>query len=173
MLPHFETDRLRLRPRTMDDLADCLALNSDPEVVRYIAGPWSDPEASRRHLIRRLEATYPAGLGYWSIFARSQPERFLGWVLLIPLDGHGPDIEIGWRLARSAWGSGYASEAAAALLRYGRETVGLDEIIALIDPLSGRSIRVAEKIGMRFAGEIAYRGESVLKYSVPRPGPTQ
>ena len=70
-------------------------------------------------------------------------------MLLIPLDAVGPEIEIGWRLRPTVWGLGYASEAAGAVLRYGFETVDLDEIVAEIDPANLASIRLAERIGMR------------------------
>ncbi|MGK9167715.1 GNAT family N-acetyltransferase [Inquilinus limosus] len=146
-LPSFETPRLILRPRTMADLEDCLAMDRDPEVVRHIDGPWSDPEAHRRFVEDRITRTYPDGMGYWTVRAKAPEGRFLGWVLLIPADAVGPEIEIGWRLVRAAWGHGYATEAAAPILAHARETLGVT-VIADIDPGNTASIRVAEKIGM-------------------------
>ncbi|MBN9137715.1 MAG: GNAT family N-acetyltransferase, partial [Phyllobacterium sp.] len=81
MLPTFETERLFLRPRTMADLEDCMAMDRDPEVTRFIPGPWTNPDAHRRFITARMEADFGPDLGYWSIFARDQPQRFLGWVL--------------------------------------------------------------------------------------------
>ncbi len=65
VLPSFETPRLTLRPRTMADLPDCLAMDRDPEVVRYIDGTLVRPGgASRLFVEARITAAYPAGLGY-------------------------------------------------------------------------------------------------------------
>src|SRR5712691_11591685 len=101
-LPNFETQRLILRPRTCGDLEACLAMDRDPEVVRHIAVPWSDPHTHRAFVIERMTMPYPAGLGYWSVFAKAAPADFLGWILLMPLDAVGPEIEIGWRFVRRA-----------------------------------------------------------------------
>jgi RimJ/RimL family protein N-acetyltransferase len=78
---------------------------------------------------------------------RLDDNAFLGMALLIPLALEGPEIEIGWRLPRSAWGNGYATEAASRIVRYARDEVGLNEIIACIDPENERSVRVANKLG--------------------------
>ena len=111
MLPSFETSRLLLRPRSMADFDACLAMDRDPDVTRYIRGPWDDPEEHRRFLADRIQRQWPPGQGYWSIFAKDKPTEFLGWVLLIPYEGVGPEVDIGWRLVRSTWGKGYATEA--------------------------------------------------------------
>ena len=79
MLPVFETARLFLRPRTAADIEACMAMDRDPEVTKYLPGPWQDPEAHRRFVTARMEADFGPGLGYWSIFAREQPDLFLGW----------------------------------------------------------------------------------------------
>ena len=65
------------------------------------------------------------------------------------LDGRGPEVEVGYTLARAWWGKGYATEAAGALLTAGFDDFGLDEIVAVADPANAASTRVLEKIGMR------------------------
>ena len=70
-------------------------------------------------------------------------------MLLIPHDAVGPDVEIGWRLVRHAWGKAYATEAARQLLAHAFQTVGLGRVVADVDPRNARSIRVATKLGMR------------------------
>jgi RimJ/RimL family protein N-acetyltransferase len=147
-LPSFTTARLLIRPRSLSDTEACLAMDQDPEVVRFIDGPWNDPAAHRAFVQDRTCSPYPHGLGYWALVDRGA-WSFLGWVLLIPLDARGPQIEIGWRLRRECWGKGYATEAAQVILRHGQTTLGLDEIIAEIDPANFASVRVAEKIGMK------------------------
>ncbi|WP_020591414.1 GNAT family N-acetyltransferase [Kiloniella laminariae] len=164
LLPSFESERLLVRPRVLGDLEDCLAMDRDPEVTRYIPGPWKDPQAHRDFVLARMNADYPAGLGYWSVVARAAPEIFLGWVLLLaypdeiltePSDllPDSGQVEIGWRFVRAAWGKGYASEAAALILKHALALPGVHEVVADIDPENAGSIRVAEKIGMTFCGE--------------------
>lgn len=170
MLASFDTDRLRLRPRTMADHAACLEMDRDPEVTRYIAGPWADPVAHERFLEDRIERDFGPGLGYWSIFPKDQPERFAGSILLITYDGVGPEIDIGWRLIRAAWGKGYATEAARPIVRHAFETVGLPRLVADIDPRNQPSIHVAGKIGMRFVGEGRHGGAPCMSYVMARDG---
>ena len=75
-------------------------------------------------------------------------------ILLAPLDLHGPDIEIGWRLKRAAWGFGYATEAARPVLDHAFGMLRLAEVVADIDPANTASAGVARKLGLRPAGQI-------------------
>ncbi|WP_417828538.1 GNAT family N-acetyltransferase [Thalassospira sp.] len=145
---NFETERLVLRPRTMDDLDACLAMDRAPGVVDFIPGPWVDPVQHRAFIKARIEQDYGNGLGYWSIFAKTKPHDFLGWILLIPEDGAGPEIEIGWRLHPDYWGQGIASEAATVIAEHAFGGLELPCIIADIDPDNRASIKLAEKLGM-------------------------
>ncbi|MBL8690534.1 MAG: GNAT family N-acetyltransferase [Rhodospirillaceae bacterium] len=156
MLPSFETSRLLLRPRSMADFDACLAMDRDPDVTRYIRGPWDDPEEHRRFLADRIQRQWPPGQGYWSIFAKDAPDQFLGWVLLIPYEGVGPEVDIGWRLNRRSWGKGYATEATLPVVAHAFGAAGLPKLVADIDPRNTPSMRVAEKIGMTFVGEGTY-----------------
>lgn len=148
-LPTFTTARLTLRPRILDDLQACLTMNSDPEVTKFIPGPWSDPVQHEAFVRRLIEADFGPGLGYWSVFPHEAPDRFLGWVLLTPTESAGGQVEIGWRFRRDAWGKGFATEAAKVVLEYGLNTLGLHRVIACIKPENLASMRVATKIGMR------------------------
>ena len=69
-----------------------------------------------------------------------------------------PEIEIGYRLARSVWGQGYATEAARSVRDFAFTTLGIKRLIAMIDPANIPSIRVAEKIGMQYEKEIMFEG---------------
>jgi ribosomal-protein-alanine N-acetyltransferase len=94
------------------------------------------------------------GWGFWAVEVKGAgdtAEAFIGFVgLSVPsFDAHfTPCVEIGWRLAKEHWGCGYASEAAAASLRFAFENLRLQQIIAFTVPLNKRSIRVMERIGM-------------------------
>src|SRR6266446_8997118 len=160
-LPTFRTSRLTVRPRTMGDLEVCMAMDCDPEVTRFLPGPWADPIAHRAFVEERIRHAYPADMGYWSIIA---PEGFVGWILLAPLDLHGPEIEIGWRLVRAAWGRGYATEAARPVLDHALNTLGLPEVIADIDPANTASVNVASKLGFLPASSVPFHGRTVTRY---------
>jgi RimJ/RimL family protein N-acetyltransferase len=168
MQPTLRTRRLTLRPRTLADTEDCLRMDLEPDVTRYISGPWSDTVAHRAFIEMRTRGPYASGLGYWTLALDDQPATFIGWVLLIPLDAVGPEIEIGWRLRPAFWGSGFATEAASAVLRHGFEDVGLDEVVADIDAANVASVRVAEKIGLRHRETRADADGSLFIYALTR-----
>lgn len=168
MLPSFETTRLFLRPRTLAHLDASLVMDRDPEVTHYVAGPWHDPVEHRRFVEDRIARGYPPGLGYWSIFEKIEPERFIGWVLLIPdFSRNAQEIEIGWRLVRDAWGRGIASEAAQVLVQHAFDTLGLQEIVADIAAENVGSLNVAKKLGMRSA-ETVFDGIEYLRCRLVR-----
>jgi RimJ/RimL family protein N-acetyltransferase len=160
-LPTFTTARLTLRPRTLKDLEACLAMDRDPLVTKFIHGPWADPVAHRAFVEARVRHVYPAGMGYWSIFASA---RFIGWILLTPLDLLGPDTEIGWRLVRAAWGRGYATEAARPVLDHALHTLGLRRVVADIDPINTASISVARKLRLVADGTVPCGERTVIRY---------
>ena len=151
--PRLATARLVLRPRRLGDTEACLAMDRAPEVTRFIDGPWGEPAGHRAFIEARTRGPWAAGLGYWVV---EEAGCFLGWVLLIPEDGTGPEIEIGWRLRRAAWGRGIATEAARALLPHAFVTLDLPRMVAGIDPANRASLGVARKLGMR-PGERAGR----------------
>ncbi len=155
-LPSFRTPRFLLRPRSPADLQSCLAMDRDPEVTRFIPGPWHDPVAHRSFVLDRMHRAYPAGMGYWSIIAA---RGFIGWILLTPLDLRGPEIEIGWRLVRAAWGHGYASEAGLPILQHAFSSLALPKVIADIHRANSRSIAVARKLGMRCEGPTSHNNQ--------------
>jgi len=101
------------------------------------------------------------GFGVWAAEERSTG-RLVGEVGLQHLDG-GPDVEIGWVVARDAWGRGYATEAAGAWLEAGFSDLGLERIVAVVLPANVRSRAIATRLGMTEAGtREAYGAEHVL-----------
>jgi RimJ/RimL family protein N-acetyltransferase len=165
MQPTFETDRLMLRPRTRSDTEACLAMDRDPEVTRFVSGPWSDPAAHKAFIEARTLGPYAPGLGYWTIRRRDDAGAFVGWTLLIPKDAIGPEIEIGWRLRREAWGQGLAAEAARPVLRHAFVTLKLPEVVAEIDPANAASLKVAEKLGLRLRRTVRHQDKPALRYT--------
>src|SRR5258708_2523104 len=112
------------------DTDACLAMDRDPEVTRFVSGPWSELGAHRAFIEARTVGPYAPGLGYWTVYQRDDQTSFIGWVLLIPNDAVGPEIEIGWRLVRAAWGKGLATEAARPIFRHAFTTLKLPEVVA-------------------------------------------
>lgn len=141
----------------MDEYDACLAMDRDPEVIRFVGPPWTNDREHQAFLHQRIELSYPEGMGYRSIFPRDDPRNFLGWIMLCPTSVERGGVEIGWRLKRSAWGQGYATEAAV-----------LDNVVADIHPDNVGSIRVAEMIGLLFAGMVDYGGEAARRYRMRR-----
>jgi RimJ/RimL family protein N-acetyltransferase len=174
MVPELETERLVLRQRVLAEVEDYVAMDSDRQVREYITPPFRDeftPELYRANLPARIAADHGPGLGYWTLRLKEAPQRFVGMAILIPVEGTGPGVEIGWRLPRSAWGQGYAIEAARCVLAHGFDTVGLAEIVALINPENLRSIAVATKLGFARAGRRAAYGTEFDLYRITRKNP--
>jgi len=80
----------------------------------------------------------------------------------------GPEVEIGWWLAPAYWGKGLATEAARQALAYGFEVGNLYRIVAIAQSANRDSLRVMERIGMRFEREAVHKGIRVVLYSIDR-----
>ena len=155
MPPLLESARLVLRPRSEGDVEAYVTMDSDPEVRRYLPPDFRDnfdAEAYRRVLPARMAVDFGDGLGHWSLWLKEAPGVFVGTALLIPVEGRGTGIEIGWRLPRGYWGQGYASEAARAVLQHAPDAIDMRDLVALIHPHNAGSIGVARKIGFVPAG---------------------
>ena len=165
MILELETERLFLHPLSHDDHDLCLEIGTDPDVMQFV-GPVEKPDripALMHDLTRRCAG---GCIGIWALVSRETGEKF-GTVFLLPMaveepdtewhliDGSGlPDreIEIGYHLKKSAWGQGYATEAASRLIRFAFEESPLDEIVAVIDPENTASAHVLQKCGLAPAG---------------------
>ena len=143
------TTRLLLRAWKYSDRAPFARLNADPTVMQFMPRALTREESdafcdrAQAHIER-------CGWGLWALESRDRGE-FLGCVgLSVPtFDAHFvPCIEVGWRLAREHWGQGYASEAAAASLRFAFENLQLLQVVSFTVPSNLRSRRVMEHIGL-------------------------
>ncbi len=147
------TERLVLRSWRPSDRAPFARLNADPEVVRFLSDGVPFTRAQSDELLDAIEAHWHEhGFGLWCAARREDPDECLGFMgLAVPsfLPSVLPAVEVGWRLARPAWGRGLATEGARASLRHAFGELDLEAVISIIDPANLRSIRVAEKLGMR------------------------
>jgi RimJ/RimL family protein N-acetyltransferase len=156
--PVLQTPRLRLRPWRAEDHDPMVAINRDPEVTRFLNPP-IDEAATAAFLVKTDAHWLRHGFGHFAVEGRAAPfgGRLIGFAgvaypnFLPPL-AHRP--EIGWRLAREAWGRGLATEAALAARDDATSRAGLAELISIIHPGNRRSRRVAEKLEMRIEGRI-------------------
>lgn len=147
-MPELRTKRLLLRHWRDADLAPWAALNADPEVREYFPGTLP-PEACAASAARFQDDLERRGWGWWALEVRGTGE-FAGFAGLDPVDPGLPftGVEAGWRLARTAWGHGYATEAATAVLDFGFGTLALPEILAVTAAGNLRSRAVMRRLGM-------------------------
>lgn len=148
-IPAIETGRLILRPWREADQAPFAALNADPEVMRHFPRLLTREESDAladRIMTRMVER----GWGSFAVEVKGG-DPFIGFVgpnvpsYEIPC---GPCVEVGWRLARTAWGRGYATEAARAAVGFAFERLGLAEVVSFTVPGNTRSRAVMERLGM-------------------------
>ena len=153
------TRRLTLRHFHASDGEAMDRLFGDPEVMRYGRGMQS-PQWVRRWLADWTEQYYPAwGFGMWAVVDNGSGE-VIGYCGLTryPERCAAGETEIGYRLARPHWGRGFATEAARAARDHAFGPLALPRLIAMIDPAKVASIRVAEKLGMRYERDVTFEG---------------
>ena len=168
----LETARLRLRPFTLADHDAIHAVYADPEVMRYVgAGPHATLAATASALRTYADVLTRAGISFVAVVERDTG-AVIGDAGLHPAGGSGPDVELGYTLARAAWGKGYATEAGEALLDHAFGPLQLDRVIAQVEPGNAASRRVLEKLGMDERGERLAYGRPHLVYArdATRPG---
>ena len=139
----IRTERLLLRQWREEDREPFAALNADPVVMEHFPSTMSR-EASDAFVDFNIRTIDERGWGLWAVDAHG---TFIGFVGLNE-PNFMPGVEIGWRLARDAWGHGYATEAAQAALAYAHDELGLDEVISFTATTNLRSRKVMERIGM-------------------------
>ncbi|MET9657514.1 GNAT family N-acetyltransferase [Streptomyces sp. NPDC006510] len=153
MTVFLETERLVLRPFADTDADGLLALDNDPDVMRFInGGKPTSYEAIQTQTLPRLLHAYPCfgTRGYWAAEEKATG-AFLGWFEFRPLDDHSAAVvELGYRLNKAAWGKGYATEGSRALIRKGFTDLGVERITANTMTVNIRSRRVMEKAGLTF-----------------------
>ncbi len=158
----LETERLVLRSVVPSDASNLHLLYSDPEVMRFLPpGPPVTLEQAQQRVERRMKMEAELGYAPFIILKKDSGE-FIGSGGVQPVKDT-TDVEIAYHFLPSAWGKGYATEAAVAILDFGFRTVGLREIVAVAYPDNTASWRVLEKIGMRDVGIAKYHGIGGLK----------
>lgn len=145
----LETPRLLLRRWRESDRIPFAAINADPQVMEHFPSCFTLEESNA--LFDRIQKHFDdRSFGLWAVEVRDDA-AFIGFVgLVVPrFEAHfTPCIDIGWRLAASHWGHGYATEGAVEALEFAFSHLAVDEVVAMTTPVNQRSIRVMEKLGM-------------------------
>ena len=155
----LETQRLALRRFTEDDVDHLFALHNDPDVMRFLNGG----RPTQREEIEREYRERFAGDGYWAAVEKATGE-FVGWFAFNQKESGPEEAELGYRLKRSAWGKGYATEGSRALIRKGFTELGVRRVWAQTMAVNLASRRVMEKAGL------AYVQTLHLQWEEPLPG---
>ena len=170
----LETGRLRLRRLTLDDAPFILRLVNEPSWLRFIGDRGvRTREDARGYILKGPLASYEQfGFGLYLVELKDcgTPAGMCGLLKRDTL----PDVDVGYAFLPEFWGKGYASEAASAVLDHGRSAFGLTRILAIVTPDNHGSIRVLEKLGLRFQERVKLSGDEpeLALFAWPPPAPS-
>jgi [ribosomal protein S5]-alanine N-acetyltransferase len=167
-----ETPRLILREIDIQDAKGILLLDSDPEVHLYLPDNVKHTIEEAKEDIRNIKKQYADfGIGRWAVIEKASG-AFTGWAGLkwnTGPENHRRDFyDLGYRLIRKYWGRGYASEAAKVSIDYGFNTMNLDEINGIADSRNLASIKILQKVGMKFIETFTEDNHLLHWYSIKK-----
>ena len=159
----LETERLTLRPWLPDDWIRFKPIATNPQVIRYVGtGQIPSDRQIQAYIDAARKLHREKGFCLWPLIYRKNQE-LIGFCGFDYLRG-GDEIEIGYWLAPDYWGKGLATEAAQAVMEYGKNRLGLRQIVAVAHPENKASIRVLEKLGMTYEATVCYEGIAHVFY---------
>ena len=166
VIPRLRTERLLLREWRATDIDDHAAIAADPEVMEFVGGVL-DRDGAWRQMALHAGHWALRGYGNWAL---ERDGRMIGRAGLWNPEGW-PGLEVGWKLARDAWGHGYATEAARAAMEWAWTELRAPRLISVIRPENVRSVRVAERLGFAPDGEAMVMGVPCVIYAITAPAP--
>ncbi|NME72631.1 GNAT family N-acetyltransferase [Flammeovirga aprica] len=168
---HVETERLLLRELREEDLEGIFALDSNPNVVKFIGIPPVTDRKQSLEYIQNIQGQYERnGIGRWACILKETNE-FIGWSglkLEEVLSELGPYYDLGYRFREEFWGKGYATESAKISLYYAFEVLKWEEVEACADFDNEGSNIVLQKIGMKFTRDSEFEGMPLHWYKITR-----
>lgn len=161
------TKRLIIRELTVSDIKDMYQIYQNPEITRYMddLNDYLDIEMEKHEAyIKNVYGFY--GYGLWGVFSR-ETKKLIGrsGIQNEIIDGK-EEIELSYLLDVDHWGYGYALECTKAILAYAQTELGIHRIVAIMDKLNERSIKLAERLGMQKEKEIVYKDRNCYLYSI-------
>ncbi len=163
----IETPRLLIRKWMSGDAYDLAPIYADRETMRYIPSGPCDLERTRAAVQKMTDDDDRDGFGAWPVILK-QTGKLVGECGLQYLN-QTPEVEIGWVLDRALRGSGYATEAAAAVLEFGFSALRLARIVAVVNPENQASVAVVNRLHMRFERIARYYHRDLMKYHLDCP----
>jgi RimJ/RimL family protein N-acetyltransferase len=164
-VPRIETERLLLRGYRADDAGPHAEMCADPEVMEFLGGAVEPVHAWRALALHAGHWTL-RGYGNWALERRSDG-AFVGRAGLWCPEGW-PGLEVGWALARPAWGNGYATEAARAAVAWAWDELGAERLLSIIARGNVRSERVAARLGFAPGRDWEVNGQPVVIHELER-----
>jgi len=160
---YIETERLIMRPLVPEDAEGMFALDSDPEVHRYVGGKPVKTMAESRNVIEIIRKQYEQnGIGRAAVVEKSSG-KFIGWcglkLITTPTNGHNDYLDVGYRFIKEHWGKGYAKETAKAAVEYARLNMPDKEVYGMADENNAASRRVLESAGLQFIELFDFEGD--------------
>ena len=166
-IEHLETERLVLRPMTVGDVEEMHEIYSDETTFQFIAGgPCRSIDETLERVQEKIAHQKQQGFSLGVVIERSTG-MVVGDCGLQLLEG-GPDVEVGYKMARRVRGRGYATEAAAAWIAAGFNELGLERVVAVTHPDNVASRRVMLKLGMSLHGTEQHYGQKTVLYVLTR-----
>lgn len=163
----IETERLKFRRLTIDDLPMLIEQRSDPEVNKYLGGMrLQNPEAIEKRLNFYISCYEKFGFGNCAMIWK-EDGRVIGTAGLQPLEDTG-EIEVGYSMIKEFWGRGIGTEAARGWLEYGFNVAGLERIVAVAMVGNAASRRIMEKLGMSFEKDEMHYDELCAYYGISK-----
>lgn len=163
----IETERLRFRKFTLDDLPQLIEQRSDPDMYRYLGGTrMQNPEALAKRIRFYMDCYDSHGFGMCPMFWKETGE-FIGSAGIQPLQDT-EEIEVGYSVIKKYWGLGIGTEAARGWLDFGFNNCGQERIVAVAVLENGASRRVMEKLGMTYEKTESHYGEDCAFYAISK-----
>jgi ribosomal-protein-alanine N-acetyltransferase len=167
----LHTHRLTLRELALDDAPELFRIYGDPLTMRYMGPPPASVEAEAANIANHLQNSCARwGFGLRAVVLK-ETGAFIGrcGLLRCELDGK-PEVELSYLLDRQRWGSGYATEADAAIVRWAFDSLPIAQLVAFIAPANAASARVAERLAFRPVGKVDYKTFGTVDLYVRKRG---
>lgn len=162
----IETERLLLREFILDDAEKFYQLNLNPNVIRYTGNTAFKSIYEAKMFLENYNDYKANGYGRWAVINKNSSE-FIGWCGLKYCELEN-ETDIGFRFFEEEWNKGYATESAAACLKYGFDKLKLNRIIGRAMKENAASIKVLEKIGLVYETDCVFENKEAVIYKIEK-----